>query len=153
MKIGILSDTHSYFDPRLPEFFDGVEHIIHAGDIGDGAVLDQLKKIAPVTAVLGNSDDDLELKETEIAQLDGRTFLIQHIVNPRGLGEPLKARIARTEPDVVVFGHTHRPFCQIIGGILYFNPGHASKQHFGLERSVATFNWGARGIRPQFLKL
>jgi len=153
MKIGIISDTHNFFDPKLPELFKGVDHILHAGDIGAAGILRQLEEIAPVTAVLGNADSMLPLKETEVAQLDGRKFLIHHIVQPRGLSATLKSRITREKPDVVVFGHTHKPFCQSLGGVLFFNPGHASRQHFGMERSVAIFEWDAKGIRPQFLKL
>ncbi len=153
MKLGIISDTHNYFDPRLPELFKDVKHILHAGDVGTGVILSQLEDIAPVTAVLGNTDVAVDLKLTETIVLAGRKFLVHHIVNPRELPNDLKTRIGREQPDAVVFGHTHKPFCQIIGGVLYFNPGYAGKSRFGMERSVAILEWDRKGIQPQFLPL
>ena len=153
MKIGIISDTHNFFDPRLPQLFKGVKHILHAGDIGTVVILFQLEEIAPVTAVLGNTDVGLDLKLTESALLAGQHFLIHHTVDPRELHDELKGRIGREKPDVVVFGHTHKPFCQMIGGVLYFNPGYAGKSRFGMERSVAILDLSKKGIRPQFLEL
>ena len=61
MKIGVISDTHDFFDPRIPELFKDVEHIIHAGDIGSMAIISELEKIAPVTAITGNTDSMLPL--------------------------------------------------------------------------------------------
>jgi putative phosphoesterase len=153
MKIGIISDTHDYFDPKIPKLFKGVDHILHAGDVGSEVITGQLEQIAPVTAVTGNTDRDLRLKETAVIELAGRKFLIHHIVDPRELNEYLRDRIKREEPDVVIFGHTHKTFCQMLGGVLYFNPGYAGKQRFNLERSVATLEWKDQGIRPEFLPL
>ena len=153
MKIGVISDTHNFFDPKIPRLFDGVEHILHAGDVGAAFITFQLEQIAPVTAVLGNTDSFLSLKETEVVELAGRTFLLHHIVNPRALTDPLKDRIARERPDVVVFGHTHKPFNETIGGRLLFNPGYAGKSRFGLERSLAILHCDKDGIRPEFFPL
>ena len=74
-------------------------------------------------------------------------------MNPRAPADPLKARLARERFDVVVFGHTHKPFSETIAGTLFFNPGYAGKSRFGLECSVAILHCGARGIRPEYLKL
>jgi putative phosphoesterase len=153
MKIGVISDTHNFFDPRIAQLFKGVDHILHAGDVGTAVIRFQLEEIAPLTAVLGNVDSSVELQLTESVTLDGRRFLLQHIVEPRELGDDLKVRIARERPDVVVFGHTHRPFCQIMGGVLFFNPGYAGKSRFGMDRSVAILQSDDKGIRPQFLPL
>jgi uncharacterized protein len=153
MKIGVISDTHGFLEPKLPELFAGVDHILHAGDVGAAFVAFQLGQIAPVTAVLGNTDTLLPLKQTEVVELDGRKFLVHHIVNPRALVEPVRGRILREQPDVVVFGHTHRPFCQVLNGRLYLNPGYAGKPRSGVERSVAILHWEAGDARPQFLTL
>ena len=153
MKVGIISDTHDYFDPALPDLFKGVDHILHGGDVGPSGIIAQLEKIAPVTAVIGNTDMDQQLKETEIVRLGGRMFLVQHIVEPREIDPALQRKIERVKPDVVVFGHTHKRFCQIMGGILFFNPGYAGKQRFKLDRSVAILEWTDKGIRPQYLEL
>ena len=137
MKIGLISDTHNYFDPRLPEIFEGVEHILHAGDVGDRLILSELEAIAPVTAVLGNNDMDLPIRETAITALGGKKFFVHHIITP-GLGtQPIQARIRTESPDVVVFGHTHKAYAEQIDHILFLNPGYAGRQRFKLERSVA----------------
>ncbi|HEY9510592.1 MAG TPA: metallophosphoesterase family protein [Verrucomicrobiae bacterium] len=153
MKIGILSDTHDHFDPKISELFRGVDHILHGGDVGSLKILGQLEDIAPVTAVTGNTDHGLPLKETEVVELGGRKFLVHHIVEPRELGDTLQRRINRAKPDVVVFGHTHKRFCQILGGVLFFNPGYAGKQRFKLDRSVAILQWTDSGIRPEYYSL
>jgi putative phosphoesterase len=153
MKLGIISDTHDYFDPRIPKLFKGVDHILHAGDVGSPWVIHQLEQIAPVTAVTGNTDHGLRLKETEVIELGGRKFLVQHIVEPREIDAALQRRIKRVHPDVVIFGHSHKRFCQIMGGILFFNPGYAGKQRFSLDRSVAILQWTDQGIQPEFLEL
>ncbi|MBC8097676.1 MAG: metallophosphoesterase family protein, partial [Akkermansiaceae bacterium] len=85
--------------------------------------------------------------------LDGRKFLVHHIVDPRELSDTVKERIKRWKPDVVVFGHTHKRFCQILRGILFFNPGYSGKQRFNLDRSVAILQWQDQGIQPEFLPL
>ena len=153
MKIGVISDTHDYLDPKVLELFEGVDHILHAGDVGTAFITFQLEQVAPVTAVFGNTDAGLSLKETEVVELDGRKYLVHHIVNPRELGDRVQSRITRERPDVVVFGHTHKPFSQMFGGILYFNPGYAGKPRFGAERSVAILSWKDGGIQPKFIPL
>jgi putative phosphoesterase len=154
MRIGVISDTHNHLDPRIPQLFAGVDHILHGGDIGLPAIILALEQIAPLTTVAGNTDDPgFHYRPTEMIELAGRKFLLQHIVNPHALADPLKARIARERPDVVVFGHTHKPFSEIIGGTRFFNPGYAGKSRFGLERSVAILHCSERGIRAEYLPL
>ncbi|HOX56832.1 MAG TPA: metallophosphoesterase family protein [Candidatus Paceibacterota bacterium] len=154
MRIGVLSDTHNYLDRRIPHLFAGVDHILHAGDIGLPAILLELEQIAPVTAVAGNTDDPgFHYRLTELIALAGRKFLIQHIVNPHAPADPLQARLARERPDVVVFGHTHKQFCQTLHGTLFFNPGYAGKLRFGLDRSVAILHCDGKAVRAHYLPL
>lgn len=153
MKIGVISDTHSYLDPQIPQLFDGVDHILHAGDVGPYSLLLELEAIAPVTAVLGNTDTWLQLKLTERIELGGHRFLVQHIVNPHALTDELRDLIAAGRCDVVVIGHTHKAFNAEIGGVLFFNPGYAGKQRFALERSVAILHLEGKRIRPEFKSL
>ena len=137
MKLGLISDTHDYLDPRIGKIFAGVDHILHAGDVGRSLLIVELEQIAPVTAVTGNTDDGLPLRETELVTLGGKKFLIHHIVTP-GVGSPrIDRRLREDAPDVLMFGHTHKPFVQQVGSILYFNPGYAGRQRFDLPRSVA----------------
>jgi uncharacterized protein len=154
MTLGIISDTHNFFDPEIPERFKGVEHILHGGDIGLPRVLSHLEQIAPVTAVLGNTDDPaFGYREFESLTLGGRKFLLHHIVNPRALTDTLRSRITRERPDVVVFGHTHKPFAEVVDGILYFNPGYAGKSRFNLPRTLALFSRSGDGFHWQFVPL
>jgi putative phosphoesterase len=154
MRIGVISDTHDFLDPRIPTLFAGVEHILHAGDIGAPVIILELEQIAPVTAVSGNTDDPgYHYRQTAAIELAGRTFLVHHIVNPHATPEAVTDRLDRERLDVVVFGHTHKPFCETIGSTLYFNPGYAGKMRFRLERSVAVLHCTEHGIRPEYLKL
>lgn len=137
MRIGLISDTHDFLDPRLATLFAGVEHILHAGDVGRNTILVQLERIAPVTAVLGNTDTGLALRETEVIELAAKRFLVHHIVNPEAPAEALQRRLLADRPDVVVFGHTHQAFARTIGGIFFVNPGYAGRPRFGQPRSVA----------------
>jgi len=152
--IGVISDTHNFLDPKISDLFAGVDHILHGGDIGMPSLVLELQLIAPVTAVLGNTDDaGMAFREIEVVDLARRKFLVHHIVNPRAPAEGIKSRIEREKPDVVVFGHSHKPFCETIGGTLYFNPGYAGNSRFGMERSVAILHCSEKEVRPEFLKL
>jgi len=95
----------------------------------------------------------VDLSLTEVIQIGGQRFLVYHIVNPHALTDELRLRIAREQPDVVVFGHTHKPFREVIGGVLFLNPGYAGKPKFGAERSVAILQCDDSGIKPEFLPL
>jgi uncharacterized protein len=145
MKIGIISDTHNYLDPRVAKVFAGVEHILHAGDVGLHDIIIELEQIAPVTAVIGNTDEGLPLRETELVTLAGKKFLVHHIVTP-GLGSTrIDRRLRDDAPDVVIFGHTHKPFAQQFQQTLYFNPGSAGRKRFELPRTVALDEHQRRG--------
>ncbi|MBM3800744.1 MAG: metallophosphoesterase family protein [Acidimicrobiia bacterium] len=138
--IGVLSDTHGHFDPKIPELFAAVNHVLHAGDIGDLRVLQQLEQIAPVCAVSGNVDEGNALpgiEEEKTIQLGGlRIFMVHILGDPRRLNRHLQGKIDRVQPDVVVFGHSHVPLIEKRGEILYFNPGSAGPKRFSLPRSL-----------------
>jgi putative phosphoesterase len=153
MKIGVISDTHSFLDPRVEKLFAGVDYILHAGDIGDPMIELELKFIAPVTVALGNTDIGLPFKETEVVMFANNKFLIHHIVNPRVLSEKMEMRIKHERPDVVVFGHTHKKFSEAVNGVLFFNPGYAGKPKLGTERSVAILHLDGKRIRHEFITL
>ena len=138
--IGVISDTHGRFDPKISSVFKGVSRILHAGDIGDLRVLRQLEQIAPVTAVWGNVDEGSVppgVDEMQTLQLGGlRIFMIHILGGPQRLTRVLKQRIDQAQPNVVVFGHSHKPLLETHGKVLYFNPGSAGPKRFSLPRSV-----------------
>lgn len=152
MKIGVISDTHNFLDPKIPELFAGVNHILHAGDVGQPWILTELELVAPVTAVAGNTDDPaLRYAPAKIVGLAGKRFFIQHIVHPLD-GEETR-QLRREHVDVVIFGHTHKRFCETSDGVLYFNPGYAGRPKFGMERSAALLHCDEKGIREEYLNL
>jgi putative phosphoesterase len=154
VKIGVISDTHNYLDPAVERIFAGVEHILHAGDVGSRAILAELERIAPTTLVGGNTDDPgMGYPQTEVIELGGNKFLLHHIVNPHRLSDTLRLRIERERPRMVVFGHTHKPFSMSIDGCAYFNPGYAGKPRFGMNRSVALLTCEETGLTPEFVDL
>lgn len=153
MKIGLISDTHGFLDPRLTHFFRGVDHILHAGDIGPDFLIAQLEAIAPVTAVLGNNDDSPNFPLTQVKTLGEIKFLVHHIVTPRLLTDELQTRVAQEKPDVILFGHSHQQFDRVINGVRFINPGYAGKPKFGAERSVALLEISGKNLEVRFVKL
>jgi len=153
VKLGLISDTHGFLDPRLTRIFRGVDHILHAGDIGPDFIIAELEAIAPVTAVLGNNDNSPCFPLTQVVELGEVKFLIHHIVTPRALSDELKTRVAQAKPDVVMFGHSHQQFQERIKGVLFVNPGYAGKPKFGAERSVALLECAGKKLDVRFVKL
>jgi len=138
--IGIISDTHGKFDPKIADLFKDVSHILHAGDIGKLRVLQELERIAPVTAVFGNIDEGNVppgVGEEKILQICGvRIFMVHILGDPDRLTRTLQQKIDQAQPKVVVFGHSHQPLIQKHGEVLYFNPGSAGPKRFSLPRSL-----------------
>ena len=153
VTIGVISDTHGYLDPRVFELFAGVDHILHAGDIGPASVVAELATIAPVTAVLGNCDWGDGFPETGVVVLGGRTILVRHVVDVRFAGADVRPLLLRHRPDVIVFGHTHKPCVERWGEVLLFNPGSAGRQRFRLPRCVGILRIDDLGIGAQHLEL
>lgn len=126
MKVGIISDTHGYLDPRVHDVFSGVGAIVHAGDIGNPGILMELETIAPVYAVLGNCDFfeyGAQVVARTMPRLGGRRFLIVH--KQREIGS------IDDDVRVVVTGHTHRSEIRHENGRLFVNPGSASEPRDG----------------------
>jgi len=153
MKLGLISDTHDVLDPRVAGLFEGVHRILHAGDVGQPELIAELEVIAPVTVVAGNNDSYPGWHETEIRELGGHRFLVEHIVHPHEPSPGFARRLQKSEAGIVVFGHSHRPFCRIIDRVLYLNPGSAGAPRFGLPRSVCILHLESSGPRPEFLTL
>lgn len=139
MRIGIISDTHGLLRPEVFDVFEGVEHILHAGDVGPVDLLDELEAIAPVTAVWGNTDGwDVRRRVKEIAELElgGVRVVVMHGMQ---LGSPTPEKVAAAHPGagLVVFGHSHQPVIRQVGPTLAVNPGSAGRQRFRDPISVA----------------
>ena len=113
----------------------------------------QLERIAPVTAVRGNCDLGDDFRETEVVVLGGRKFVVRHVVNVRSSEGELDTPLRRARPDVVVFGHTHRPCIERMGNVLLFNPGYGGEQRFHLPRSVGILRVDESGVSAAHLAL
>ena len=156
IRIGVIADTHGLFDPAIRRHFRGVDHILHAGDIGDRSVIEQLEQIAPVTAVSGNVDDDEQsVFPSEAAiELAGFHIAIRHILYKGGkLTKDGRAFLDRERPDICVFGHTHQPKTEWLGKTLLFNPGSAGPKRFKLPRGVGILVLARQGITPKHILL
>ncbi|HET6762489.1 MAG TPA: metallophosphoesterase family protein [Longimicrobiaceae bacterium] len=132
MRIGIISDTHGLLRSEVFTRFAGVDHILHAGDVGPAGLLAELEAIAPVTAVWGNTDGfDIRRLVPEIAhvELGGVRVVVLHGMQ---LGSPTPAKVAAAHPEagLVVFGHSHKAVIQQVGPVLAVNPGSAGPPRF-----------------------
>ena len=143
-KIGIISDTHGLLRPAAERALTGVDHIIHAGDIGRPEIIDALRRIAPLTAIRGNVDSGewaREYPDTKIVRLAGKSIYVLHDL--KTLHADPAAGI-----DVIISGHSHVPKIDTVGGILYLNPGSAGRRRFKLPITLATLEVMPEGMRP-----
>ena len=156
IQIGVIADTHGLFDSAILRHFKGVDHILHAGDIGDRSVIEQLEQIAPVTAVSGNVDDEQQSgfpSETMI-ELASRRIAIRHILYEGGkMTKEGRAFLERDHPDVCIFGHTHQPKAEWFGKTLLFNPGSAGPKRFTLPRGIGLLRLCDAEVTPHLISL
>ena len=133
--VGLISDTHSLMRAEALAALHGVERILHAGDVGTHAVLRELSAIAPVHAVMGNTDGpELDLARLVDLTLDGLQVVVTH---GHELGSPTPDKLSRRyAADVIVYGHTHKPLIQTRGSTLIVNPGAAGPRRFNLTPSI-----------------
>jgi putative phosphoesterase len=150
MKIGVISDTHGLLRPEAVDALQGSDLIVHAGDVGDPAILDRLRQIAPTTAVRGNIDTApwaRQLPLTEVVEAGGQQLYVLHQLalldlDPRAAGF-----------GVVVSGHTHRPDAEERNGVLYLNPGSAGPRRFSLPITLARLDVTATGVSHEIVEL
>lgn len=140
MRIGLIADTHGVLRPEAVAFLRGSDAILHAGDIGAPAILEQLAAIAPLTAVRGNIDTAgwaASIPDTVDLELAGIAVHMLHDV------KTLDREPAAHGIRVVVAGHSHRPGCHERDGVLFVNPGSAGPRRFRLPISVGELRIGA----------
>lgn len=150
MRIGVISDTHGLLRPEALASLKGADYILHAGDVGDPAILDSLRKLAPVTAIRGNIDISgacAQLPETELVELGGIHIYLLHDLNQLDL-DPAAAGIS-----VVISGHTHRPKIERRKDVLYFNPGSAGPRRFSLPVTLGFLDLDGDPLTPEILDL
>jgi putative phosphoesterase len=151
MLVGVISDTHGLLRPEALAAFAGagVEHILHAGDVGDIAILEALRDLAPVTAIRGNVDTSgpcANLPATDIVELGGKLFYLVHSIHDLDIN----ATVAGV--SAVVSGHSHKCSVETRDGVLYVNPGSAGPRRFSLPVTVG-FLTIEDGIEASILEL
>ena len=142
MQIGVISDTHGLLRPEVAPALAGVDLILHCGDVGKISILDELRIIAPVTAIRGNIDREgkcAQLPETEVALAEGRYIYMLHDLKTLHL-DPAAGRFA-----AVLSGHTHVPNFYMRKGVLYLNPGSCGPRRFNLPVTIALLTIPAAG--------
>ena len=150
MIVGVISDTHGLLRPEALAALQGSDYIIHAGDVGDPAILDKLGEIAPVTAVRGNVDHGgwaQKIPVTNVLEVGEVSIYVLHSIQELDL-KPEAAKFA-----AVIYGHSHVPKSEMKNGVLYFNPGSAGPRRFKLPVSVGRLTIENGKIKAEILVL
>ena len=150
IQIGVISDTHGLLRPEALDVLAGSDHIIHAGDIGEPAILDKLADIAPVTAVRGNVDHGMwaqKIPEIKVLEVGGVSIYVIHNLQELDL-KPEAAGFS-----AVVYGHSHVAKQEITNGVLYFNPGSAGPKRFVLPVTVGKLLIRNQELEPEIIEL
>ncbi|HWV08652.1 MAG TPA: metallophosphoesterase family protein [Pseudomonas sp.] len=150
MKIGLIADTHNLLRPEALAALHGCDHLIHAGDIGGPQILAELERIAPLSVVRGNNDQDAwadAIPANLTLRFEGVTLYVLHdlkqlSIAPKALGI-----------DVVIAGHSHKPLQESRDGVLYLNPGSAGPRRFKLPISVALLHIDGDAVRFELIAL
>jgi uncharacterized protein len=148
--LGVIADTHGLLRPEALRALGDVERILHLGDVDDGAALALLRAWGPLTVVRGNMDRGgwaRDLPEALSVTVDGFTLHLVHDVN-HAPSDPKAEGIA-----AVIHGHSHRPRNEVVGDVLYFNPGSAGPRRSGCPVSVGRLHVGVDGIRGEIIEL
>ncbi|MBI4594979.1 MAG: metallophosphoesterase family protein [Candidatus Tectomicrobia bacterium] len=162
MLIGVISDTHGYLHSNVFKVFRGVDHILHAGDIGAEEVILELETIAPVTAVLGNGDffrGSERYGQFEILDFHDIKILLTHQYPGYGkASDALQGMVQMISPQIIISGHTHSPHHQQKDQVLLFNPGSGGQTLYYAEKSVGLINIqpssnGQKEVRGEIIQL
>ncbi len=147
MRIGVISDTHGYLDGYIFHAFDGVSQILHAGDVGEDRILDELEEIAPVSAVSGNVDYGVNKRRPQkwCGDLAGVKICMTHghLLDPSRYNVSALEFFQDEDPQIVIHGHSHVAKNETEGGVVFLNPGAAGRPRFRDVPSVAVIE-----VRP-----
>jgi len=148
--VGVISDTHGLLRPQAVTVLRGSHMILHAGDVGNPAIIDELRKIAPCFVVRGNIDSGpwaARLPITRRIAIGGHKFLLLHQLSLLTI-DPAAAGLA-----AVVFGHSHRPSVETRAKVPFVNPGSAGPRRFNLPVSVARISVSGSRLRARIVTL
>jgi putative phosphoesterase len=149
-RVGLISDTHGLLRLEALAFLRGSDFIVHAGDIGDAAVLEELRRLAPLTAVRGNNDKGpwaKSIAETEVLEVGEVSIYVLHDLAELDL-DPVAAGFR-----VVVCGHSHHPSVEDRDGVLYVNPGSSGPRRFKLPIAAAELQVAGSSVKARIVEL
>jgi putative phosphoesterase len=150
LRIGVISDTHGLLRAEARAFLAGCDYIIHGGDVGGAAILEDLEALAPVIAVRGNNDGESwakGLRETELIRLGGIFVYVIHDLSQLDIHPaPLGIR-------AIVSGHSHKPLIEERAGILYINPGSCGPRRFKLPISIGELRVEGGNVSARIVEL
>jgi uncharacterized protein len=150
LVVGVISDTHGLLRPEAVASLEGVDAIVHAGDIGSAEILDALRRIAPVLAVRGNNDRDAwaaSLPDIAKTEIGGTRIWVVHDLKELA-EDPASANVS-----VVISGHSHCPRIERREGLLLLNPGSAGPRRFSLPVAMARLHLAPAGPRAEIVEL
>lgn len=156
LRIGVIADTHGLYDPAVEQHFAGVTEIFHAGDIGDRAVLQHLRQLAPVTVVSGNVDDYERsgFPRRLLVRRGGCKIALCHVLYEKGsMTKEALAWLDQVRPDICIFGHSHKPTLDRHNKIILFNPGSAGPKRFSLPRGIGLLTINGGKAVPSLIRL
>jgi putative phosphoesterase len=148
--IGVISDTHGLLRPEALHALKGSDYIVHAGDIGDPAILRPLREIAPVTAVRGNVDREPWAKRIPLTAALEVGEVLLYVLHKL---EDLDLKPEAAGFSAVIYGHSHTPKQEVTAGVLYFNPGSAGPRRFRLPISVGKLGIAGKKISAELIEL
>jgi uncharacterized protein len=150
LRVGLIADTHGLLRSQATALLQGCEHILHGGDIGAPAILEQLAALAPVTAVRGNNDTQAwaaSLPQTQLLEFQAvRIYLIHDLAD-------LELEPAAADVHVIVSGHSHRPLVRERDGVIYVNPGSAGPRRFRLPISIGQLEISGASVTAKLIEL
>ncbi|HEU4351300.1 MAG TPA: metallophosphoesterase family protein [Burkholderiales bacterium] len=149
-RVGLISDTHGLLRPEALAFLRGSDFIVHAGDIGDAAVLNELRRLAPLTAVRGNNDKGTwarSIAQAEVLEVGEVLIYVLHDLAELDL-DPVAAGFR-----VVVSGHSHNPRIEERDGVLYVNPGSSGPRRFKLPIALAELHVAGSSVKARIVEL
>lgn len=148
--IGVISDTHGLLRPQALDLLRGCDLILHAGDMGSADIIPTLRQMAPVTAVRGNVDAGAWAREFEVEEAvevgEHSLFMIHDL-------DDLAFDPAEAGFDVIIYGHSHRPKVETLGGVLHLNPGSAGPRRFDLPISLAKIHLEGGELHTEMLTI
>lgn len=148
--IGVISDTHNLLRAEAVEAIKDADLIIHAGDVCNLQILEELNSIAPVVAVRGNNDKGEWAKKLPVYDIIKAQKIYIYVIHDI---KEMDVKPTASEFKVVISGHSHKPSIEDKNGVIYLNPGSAGPRRFRLPVSVARLKIDGENVEAEIVEL